>query len=67
MTDKIKKYRVITVHSPVQFIINTDKTGEELNQEVKNRVLELKPYPQDIMVSEVKVKEEVKVEESKNE
>ena len=60
-----KKYRVIVVHAPIQFILDTDKVGEELNTEVRNQVVKLKAYPQDVMVSELKEKpkDEEKVEE----
>ena len=60
-----KKYRVIVVHAPIQFILDTDKVGEELNTEVRNQVVKLKAYPQDVMVSELKEKpkdDEVKEE-----
>ncbi len=42
------------VHAPIQFILDTDKVGEELNTEVRNQVVKLKAYPQDVMISELK-------------
>jgi len=57
MSEKItKKYRVIVVHAPIQFMVDTDKVGEELNTEVRNQVVKLKAYPQDVMISELKEK-----------
>lgn len=52
----IKKYRVIVVHAPIQFFVDTENTGEELNNEIRERVIKLKAYPQDVMISELKEK-----------
>ena len=61
-----KRYRVIVVHAPIQFIMDTDKVGKELNDEVRERVVKLKAYPQDVMISELKEKpKDDKVEENK--
>lgn len=62
-----KKYRVIVIHSPIQFILDSDKTGEDLNNEVKDRVVKLKAFPQDVMISEVKEKpKDDEIKEEKN-
>jgi len=62
-----KRYRVIVVHAPIQFIMDTDKVGEEMNIEVRDRVVKLKAYPQDVMVSELKEKpKDDEVKEEKN-
>jgi len=63
MSKEIKRYRVIVVHAPIQFIMDTDKVGNELNTEVRERVVKLRAYPQDVMVSELK--EKPKEEEKK--
>ena len=60
-----KRYRVIVVHAPIQFIMDTDKVGEEMNKEVRERVVKLRAYPQDVMVSELK--EKPKDDEAKEE
>lgn len=53
-----KKYRVIVIHSPIQFILKTDKEGKEFQKEVSENVLKTKAYPQDVIVAEVKEAEE---------
>lgn len=60
-----KRYRVIVVHAPIQFIMDTDKVGEEMNKEVRERVVKLRAYPQDVMISELK--EKPKDDEAKEE
>lgn len=55
MDDKeIKKYRVIVIHQPVQFLLKTDKIGVELNEEVAKNVLKTKTHPAEILCSEIK-------------
>ena len=67
MSEKIKNYRVIVIHRPIQFILKTDKEGEELQKEIQENVLKTKAYPQEVIVAEVKEAEtkEVKTEEDK--
>lgn len=69
MSDKIKNYRVIVIHSPIQFILKTDKEGDELQKEIQENVLKTKAYPQEVIVAEIKEAEakEVKTKvEQKN-
>lgn len=60
---KKKDYRVIIIHSPIQLIINTDKTGLDLTKEIKDNVLKTKAYPQDILVTEIKIHKNKKLSE----
>ena len=50
----IKRYRVIVIHQPIQFLVKTDKVGKELNQEVSEMVMKTKAFPAEIICSEIK-------------